>query len=244
MKFFRKIFFNLAKYRKLHNFTCDFCGREVFANERICPECVRSLPWNRGAICPFCGRKVGEAGACLECKEKPLKTEKARSVFVHEGEAARFVLRLKRGEKYLAYTGACALCPIAKEEFPQTDLLTFVPMTEKTEKKRGYNQSYLLAKELAELLQKPLFSSVRKIKETVAQKTLGRRAREENLKGCFRVGERTAIKDKIVLAIDDTMTTGSTASELADALLKAGAKKVFLLTLTSVPHRGFAKTSE
>lgn len=212
----------------------------MFENERICSECVRSLPWNTGAICPFCGRKVGEAGACLECKEKPLKTEKARSAFVHEGEAARFVLRLKRGEKYLAYTGACVLSPIAKEEFPQADLLTYVPMTEKAEKKRGYNQSYLLAKELAELLQKPLFSSVRKTKETLAQKTLGRRAREENLKGCFRVDGRADIKDKIILVIDDTMTTGSTASELADVFLKVGAKRVFLLTLTSVPLRSFA----
>lgn len=239
MDFFRKLFSGFERYQKAHNYTCDFCGREVFANERVCAVCMKTLPWNRGAICPFCGRKVGEAGACLECKEKPLKTETARSAFVHEGEAMRFVLRLKRGERYLAYTGAQILLPVAREEFPQADLLTFVPMTKKALKKRGYNQSCLLAKELARLLQKPLFSSLSKVKETAAQKTLKRREREENLQGCFRIDDRAEIKGKNVLIVDDTLTTGSTSSELAATLLKAGAQKVFLLTLTSVPRNDF-----
>ena len=186
----------------------------MFCGERMCSVCARTLPFQRGEICPFCGRKVGEAGACLECKEKPLKTQKARSVFVHEGEAVRFVLRFKRGEKYLAYTGASLMLPLAREEFAHADLLAFVPMTKKAEKRRGYNQSRLLAEELSEL---------------------GRREREENLKGSFRITNGENVKGKSVLIVDDTMTTGSTSSELAAVFLKAGAKRADLLTLTSVP---------
>lgn len=240
MNFLQKFLSKFERYQNTHNYTCDFCAREVFSNERICSVCNQTLPWNNGAICPFCGRKVGEAGPCLECKEKPLKTEKARSAFVHEGEAMRFVLRFKRGEKYLAYTGAKLLLPIAKEEFPQVDLIAFVPMTKKAVKKRGYNQSELLAGKLAELLQKPLFSALEKRKETAAQKTLGRKEREENLQGCFRVTEKKQLQGKNVLIVDDTMTTGSTSSELAGALKKAGAKSVFLLTVTSVPRHDFS----
>ena len=180
----------------------------MFCGERMCSVCARTLPFQRGAICPFCGRKVGEAGACLECKEKPLKTQKARSVFVHEGEAVRFVLRFKRGEKYLAYTGASLMLPLAREEFAHADLLAFVPMTKK---------------------------AAEKVKNTAAQKTLGRREREENLKGSFRITNCENVKGKSVLIVDDTMTTGSTSSELAAVFLKAGAKRADLLTLTSVP---------
>ncbi len=231
----RNFLSGIKNYRKFHNYTCDFCGREVFCGERMCSVCARTLPFQRGAICPFCGRKVGEAGACLECKEKPLKTQKARSVFVHEGEAVRFVLRFKRGEKYLAYTGASLMLPLAREEFAHADLLAFVPMTKKAEKRRGYNQSRLLAEELSELLQTPVCYAAEKVKNTAAQKTLGRREREENLKGSFRITNGENVKGKSVLIVDDTMTTGSTSSELAAVFLKAGAKRADLLTLTSVP---------
>lgn len=225
----------VGRYEESHNFTCDVCGREVFGGERICAVCKKSLPWNE-KVCPLCGRRVGEEGICLDCKERPLTVKKARSCFSHEGEAARLVVRYKRGSKYLFRTLADVLEPFLKE-FPQTDALTFVPMTAKAEKARGYNQSRLLAEELSRRSGLEFLAPAEKRRETAAQKFLGRKEREENLQGCFHVRERKAVRGKHILVLDDTLTTGATASELASVLLRAGAAEVDLLTVTSVPRK-------
>lgn len=233
----KKITEFINRYDDTHNFTCDICGREVFDNERVCEKCKKVLPYIGDKCCPFCGRKVKEAGACLECKQKPLSTEKARSVFTHEGEAARLVVRYKRGSKYLYRTLAELALPLLLKEFPDCDVITSVPMTKKALKKRGYNQSRLLAEELAKRSGKPYLDTATKQHETQSQKFLGREEREKNLKGCFHVIDREAVKAKAVLVIDDTLTTGSTVSELADCFKRAGAKSVCALTVTSVEYK-------
>ena len=237
MKLFQFLHKKLNRYDETHNFTCDICGREVFENERVCGDCFGALPWNNGAICPFCGRKLKEAGACLDCKQTPLEVDKARSCFTHEGEAARLVVRYKRGEKFLFRTLADLALPLLNAEFSEADALTFVPMTKKSERARGYNQSRLLAEELSRRSGKPLLTVLGKVKDTAAQKTLGRKEREENLKNAFRVTDGQAVKGKRLLLIDDTMTTGATASELALRLRRAGAAEVDLLTFTSVEKK-------
>lgn len=228
----------VKRYDDTHNFTCDVCGREVFLNERICDRCHLELPWNNQVVCPYCGRKVLEEGVCLDCKEKRIEgVEKARSCFVHEGEAARLVHRFKRGEKFLCRTLGEVIYPLFLKEFSNVDAITFVPMTKKAEKRRGYNQSKLLAEELGRQSDVPVIDAVIKQKETSAQKTLGRRDRENNLKGCFHVSERSAVKGKHLLLIDDTLTTGATAGELASCFMRAGAHAVSVLTVTSVPRK-------
>ncbi len=217
-------------------FTCDTCGREIFSGERVCEACKRNLPYPK-EICPHCGREVLEAGVCLECKEKPLAVKRARSLCVHEGEAARLVLSFKRGKRYLRFAFAELLLPLAEREFSQTELILGVPMTERARKKRGYNQSQLAAEELALRWGKPYFSAVEKRRETDAQKTLSRGEREENLKGCFHLVSRAEMKGKSVLIVDDVLTTGSTVSELARVLYRAGAKEVNCVTLTGVPQK-------
>ena len=227
----------MKRYDDTHNFTCDVCGREVFCSERVCRSCLDRLPWVGEVYCPLCGRKEREPGVCLECKREPLAVKKARSLFTHEGEAARLVLRFKRGEKYLVRACCELLLPLCRREFPEIEGLTFVPMTKKAEKRRGYNQSCLLAQRLSELLNVPLFDVIEKVRETEAQKVLGKRERAKNLEGCFRVSDRKAVREKYLLLVDDTLTTGATSSELAGALLRAGARRVDLVTVTGVQDR-------
>ena len=238
MKVFAAIRARIKKYDDTHNFTCDVCGGEVFGGERICLRCNKTLPWNLSNICPFCGRRVKEEGTCMECKDKPLAVRRARSCFTHEGEAARLVSRFKKGEKYLYRTLAEVAKPLLEREFPEDAALTFVPMTERAEKQRGYNQSRLLAQDLADLSGRELLNAASKQKETPAQKSLGRRDREKNLEGAFHVFDRKAVKGKSIIIIDDTLTTGATSSELASVLLRAGAKDTYLLTITSVEDKG------
>ncbi len=217
------------------NFTCDICGREVFSGERFCAACYAALPWNNGEVCPLCGRKVLEKGICIECKQNLPVFDGARSAFTHEGEAARLVVRFKRGEKFLYIALSEVLLPLAKSF--DADSFCFVPMTEKAEKARGYNQSRVLAEELARVTGLELLDCIEKTRESEEQKALGRKERSENLKGCFRVKDGKRVKGRRVILVDDTMTTGATASELAARLKRVGAEKVFLVTVTSVQYR-------
>ncbi len=226
----------VKQYDDTHNFTCDICGREVFANERICAPCEKLLPFNNALVCPYCGRRVKEEGACIECKASPLGVKKARSVFVHEGEAARLVVRFKRGEKYLYRTIIDTMVPLFDAEFSFVQGIVAVPMTEKAEKKRGYNQARLLAEELSARTGVLFLDALRKEKETPSQKFLSRRDREKNLEGCFRA-DRALVKGKKLLIIDDTLTTGATISAVAAALKRAKAGELYALTVTSVENK-------
>lgn len=227
-----------ARYlgRERQNLTCDICGREVFGGERFCGQCRDALPWIGRDRCPVCGRAQKEAGLCLECKQIRPQYSAARSLFRHEGEAARLVLRLKNGERYLAQTLCEFLTPLLAE-FPDADAVTFVPMTEKAERARGYNQSYLLAGAISKQSGLELLDVVKKVRETDAQKSLGRRERQKNLKGCFKVEEKKCVAGKTIVLIDDTLTTGATAGEVSERLNAAHAKKVYLVTVTSVGER-------
>lgn len=237
MNIFRRLKDALRRYDDTHNFTCDVCGREVFGGERICAQCDKLMPHNDGAVCPFCGRKVLEEGVCLECKQKPLASDRARSAFTHEGKAMLLVHKYKNGAKYLYRTFADCMTPIVEREFASAELVTYVPMTKRKEKKRGYNQAFLIAEEIARRTGKTLFTGVEKIKETKAQKTLSREERETNLEGCFRLTDRKSVAGKRVIIVDDTLTTGATTSALATRLKRAKAKEVFVVTMTSVQYK-------
>ncbi len=228
-------------FERTHNPTCDLCEREVFEGEGICAACKEILPFHRGAVCSLCGRTVGEEGICLECKQKPLSVQKARSLFDYEGEAAALVLRYKKGARYLAFTLAKLLAPLAQEEFAHSQLLVGVPMTERAQKKRGYNQAQLLAREVALLLGKDCAEPVKKVKESRAQKSLSRREREKNLADSFRVADRAAVRGKDILLVDDALTTGSTVSAIAQRLYRAGARRVDCVTVCSVPQKMFSE---
>ncbi len=235
MKLLEKLKAGADAYEEENNFTCDVCGREVFLNERICAPCLCTLPFQT-TVCPFCGRRVREEGVCLECKAKPLGVRKARSVFSHDGDAARLVIRFKRGEKYLCRTLGDLLLPLVEKEFPDADAVVFVPMTKKAERKRGFNQSRLLAERVARE-GRELLDVVSKNKESSSQKALTRREREENLVGCFHVFDRKAVRGRHILIVDDILTTGATVSELAGALRRAGAAEVDAVTVTSAENK-------
>jgi len=227
----------VKSYYDKNNFTCDVCGREVFGGERVCAHCLKTLPLNNGAICPLCGRKVLEAGVCLECKARPPKCDKARSVCVYEDDAAKIILQFKNGAKYYYRTITELMLPVLEREFADADLITFVPMTEKAEKQRGYNQSLLIAEEIAKRTGKELFKTITKVKDTPQQKTLTAAERETNLQGCFRLTNKPAVKGKRVLIIDDTYTTGATTSVIASLFKRAHATEVYALTFASVQYK-------
>ncbi|MDE6411331.1 MAG: double zinc ribbon domain-containing protein [Clostridia bacterium] len=226
----------ISRYDDTHNYTCDNCGKEVFDGRRLCGDCKAELPYNNQKICPFCGRRVREDGVCLDCKQKPLETQKARSLWLHEGDAAKLVRHFKTGEKYLFRLFVEELTPLVLKEFGDADAITYVPMTKNALKKRGYNQTLLIAEGLHRSTGKELLSVAEK-DETADQRELTREKREENMKEAFKVTDKKAVKGRRILIVDDTLTTGATASAFAAVLKKAGAAAVYLVTATSVEKK-------
>ena len=105
------------------------------------------------------------------------------------------------------------------------EVITFVPMHRKKERERGYNQSEILAREIAKSLDLKCEEVFEKVLDTKYQVGLEKLEREDNIKGAFRV--KTFPQEIIV--IDDVITTGSTIKELTKIAKDAGIKKVTAL---------------
>lgn len=233
-EFFGKL---LKKYFYNPNWRCLSCGKEIFENEKFCSACKSTLPYNDGAICEHCGRPViAFETYCSTCKNVLVDLDKCRSPFVYAPPISALIKKAKydRGIYIIDYFAEQLSLSYLQNYF-NADYLTFVPMTEKAQKKRGYNQSKLLAEKLSELINVPVLDCIKKVKETERQATLGRADRLKNLDGAFRVFDKKSINAKSILIIDDVSTTGATAEVIAKRLKDAGARIVNLLTVASTP---------
>ena len=74
---------------------------------------------------------------------------------------------------------------------------------------------------------------IAKVRETKRQARLTRSERLKNLSEAFSILDKKTVKDKVFVLIDDVTTTGATAETVASKLKKAGADKVYLITVAS-----------
>lgn len=217
------------------NFTCDLCGREVFNDSNLCEDCAKTVHKNDGNTCPKCGRKTDEEGLCFECKDWAPLYDKAFSAFVYDDGVRALITRFKNGKSYLADYFAEEMYKKYSAE-TGVQAICYVPMYPSDKRKRGYNQSELLAKRLSSLTGLPLLKgAIEKVKKTQSQKSLQRKEREENLKGCF-MADKSLVNGKTILLVDDVLTTGATADAVTRELKKRGAKKVYFITVASVRY--------
>lgn len=239
-KFFRKILLEIY----VDKYNCIVCDDELQerSSHGLCPKCEQKLTYIKDSICKKCGRlQLNEADYCLTCQAHKRAFDFARSCVVYDEVAIEIVRGLKFGNKrYFAKYVANFLVERYKSEFEnvQIDYVIPVPLTKKRKKERGYNQAYEIAKVFCEQVGLPFDKDVLiKVKDTQEQAKLGGEERENNLKGAYEVENTEIVKDKSVLIIDDVMTTGSTASEIASTLKKAKAKSVYLLTFASTRYK-------
>ena len=218
---------------------CNGCGKENFNGKFFCDDCESRLPYNDGAICEHCGRALKtSAKYCSTCKARLVSSDKARSIFIYDKPISTLVKKAKYDNaKYAFDYFAEKLAYICLKEFGNTEVITFVPMTEKRRRSRGYNQSEILARKTAKICGINFCDCLVKTKETLRQAQLGKEKRLNNLKGTFKVKDKNLVKGKNVTVVDDVSTTGATGEVIAETLKKAGALRVFLLTVASVPPK-------
>ncbi len=202
----------------------------------------------RRVFCFVCNREAvtDENGVCASCLEKlrlcpPLAYLKHTDGFAAGllyTEGARMAMhRFKYGDaQYLAEFFASFL-QLGKGW--EADTLVPVPLHKKRLRKRGYNQSALIAKILGNTFGMAVDETLlTRLKGTGTQTALGVDARRKNVKNAFAA---KPCKGRSFILIDDVKTTGSTLSECAKTLKKAGAQKVYALAACAdeLPYEGW-----
>ncbi len=192
--------------------------------------------------CAFCRKllKTGESGMCAACCQNlPVthgggkQTGDFFSVCVaplyYEGLVRDSLLRFKFQE-CTGYAGVYGklLAACIREELPgRYDLISWVPLSAKRLKKRGYDQAMLIAMAAALELEDVAVETLVKHTDVQAQSGMGSaEKRRANIAGAYAVRDAELIAGKRILLIDDIVTTGSTLSECAKTLLRAGAEEI------------------
>ena len=112
------------------------------------------------------------------------------------------------------------------------DIIIPVPISKKRLKERGYNQSQLIAKQIAKATEMQLEEHcLYKNKNIIAQSMLNKEQREENIKGVYSIKHKEKLQNKKVLLFDDIYTTGSTANECCRIIKEAKTKKIGVMTI-------------
>jgi len=163
------------------------------------------------------------------------------SPFVYENKIRDAIHRFKfGGETDLVKFFGKETAETIDKEFGDVkfDVVTCVPQTKRKHRKRGYNQSALLAEEIAKQLSLPYDELLLiKTRETADQHHLKGKERIKNLKDAFTADNPDSVRDKTILLVDDIKTTGATLNECRKALLKAGAEAVRCATVAVTPER-------
>ena len=160
------------------------------------------------------------------------KTIEKDSVYRHEGAARRAIHAMKyEGCPQIALLLAAAVVRFLPQP-DAADMLCAVPLHDSRQRQRGYNQSDLLARELARYWSVSCLPSeaLQRIRDTDSQVGLDYAARRENVIGAF-AARRFLVQNRNVILVDDVCTTGSTLDACAVALLDSGASSVTGVTV-------------
>ena len=222
---------------------CVGCGlaREG-GGEYLCPLCRDYINFIEDPFCQTCGMPAEidyeyPTGSfqCGLCEKKTFRFDRARSLGTYDSVLKHLIHFFK----YRKQPGAIQeIKPLLKSHF-QNDAQAYegfhvasVPLHFNKLRERGFDQSFILAQAVAEVLSLPvLVQPIRRIRETPPQAKQSRTERAKNVRGAFQVKQPEQVKGQDILLVDDVMTTGSTVNEVARVLKRAGTHRVHVFTL-------------
>ncbi len=202
--------------------------------------------------CILCGRILEreETDLCRRCRVEAPECPISRVSFPfltswialwrYEGFVRRSLLRYKfhNRRNYADGYGRLLAMKLMKEDRTDFDILTWIPISAKRLRKRGFDQVELLARRVGLELGAAPVPTLRKVRHNRPQSGItGHAQRRANVLGAYEVLDPAALTGKRVLLLDDIITTGATAGECARVLLTAGAKEVHFAVIAAANHQ-------
>jgi ComF family protein len=222
--------------------SCLACGDPTADEGGLCSRC-----WNGLAFIerPFCDRlaipfafDLGEGSLSTEAIADPPPFDRLRAAVIYNGVARDLVHALKyRDHLELVQWMAGWMSRAGGDVIGDADVIVPVPLHRRALWWRRFDQAAALAISVATRAQKECAADVvQRVRPTDKQVGLGRKAREANVRGAFRVGDagRAAVAGRRVLIVDDVFTTGATIRAVTKAVKRGGAKAVDALVFARV----------
>ena len=197
---------------------CPYCNKLIKVSEYACNSCIDKFPFT------YIDGFTKGGFICV-------------SSFPYEDIFKNAILNIKFKSK-TAYAPQVAVTMVRDindcYKDKNFDFITSVPLHKKRYRKRGFNQSRLLAENISKQLKTPYIEALVKVKNNKPQHTIKGKERMSNVKNAYKVIDKAIIKDKNILIIDDIITTGYTLGECCKVLDKGGAKDVICATFCRV----------
>jgi ComF family protein len=226
---------------------CLACDTPVEDDGLFCLACFRLANFISAPMCGRCGVPLPHGGAaglggeCERCEAAPPAFARARAALRYDETAQRVILPFKYADRPETARGLARLMlrPGVKL-LREAEVLVPVPLHVSRLRSRRYNQAALLAVELSRLARLPCVpDALVRRKATAPLARMGLAARQAELEDAILVRAPAPMAGKLVLLIDDVMTSGTTADACASALLQAGARRVEVLTAARVADPRF-----
>ena len=213
--------------RRRFGVACEPCweATRIFADdETICWKC--GLP----ALAEV-AREFRDQVRCLRCDSQSFTA--ARAVGLYEGALRETLLLLKRQPYLSAHVEELLAAAAMREPLNTCTRIIPVPLHPKRQRSRGFNQATVVAELLSKRLQLPL-DEVSLVRVSITDKYragLDAKGRRDTVARAFEVRHPRLVANEDILLVDDVFTTGATVSACAEALIAAGAKNVFVITI-------------
>ncbi len=222
---------------------CVACDAQTDDDFGLCSECWRETQFIGGLICDTCGTPLpgedqGEVVRCDDCMTIARPWDHGRAVLAYTGVGRKLVLSFKHGDRTDLAPPAARWMARKMLDYAGTDpILVPVPLHWARLIRRRYNQSALLAQEMAKVLDWPAcVDALLRPKKTNALEGHSRDARFAQLSGAIVANPKRVdrIAGRSVILVDDVMTSGATLAASTEAAKAAGATNVSIVTLARV----------
>ena len=220
---------------------CPSCGEGIAAQEGLCTPCWSELVFPGEPTCALCQRTFDSdlptGSVCAPCLASPPRHDGIAAGTLYNEASRKLVLAFKHGRRIAL---APMLARMAAARLPELDgewLVVPVPLHRWRLWRRGFNQSALLAKEIAGLRgQRLLVDALVRRKATPMLGGLGRAARARALSGAIAVNPRRVaqVRGARIVLVDDVITSGATTDASVRALRRAGAERVIVACFARV----------
>ena len=203
----------------------------------VCNDCKDRFRHIKDPYCLKCGKQLTDTERinCGFCEKTAIPFEEGRAVFLYDDNMRKSIYRFKYNQrkeyaKYYAYEMYKSLYKKIDQWKPE--VIIPIPLHKSKLRKRGYNQAYLIAKELSILTKIPVNNRILiRTKKTEKQKNLGASMRGSNLKNAFKMSQ-DGVQYLSAMLIDDIYTSGSTMVNATNALKMGGVKNVYCISLS------------